>query len=66
MSTALHCPLEAEIIGKERESPSIVTLVLCLTDTAAASAFRFTPGQFNMLYHPGGRRDPRFHRLRSR
>lgn len=53
MSTALHCPMEAEIIGKERESASIVTLVLCLTDAAAASAFRFTPGQFNMLYARG-------------
>jgi NAD(P)H-flavin reductase len=53
MSTDLHCPLEAEIIGKERESRTIVTLTLRLTDADAASAFRFLPGQFNMLYVKG-------------
>ena len=53
MITAGPYPLEAEIIGKEQESPSIVTLTMCLTDTEAANAYRFSPGQFNMLYVKG-------------
>ena len=36
MITAGAYPLEAEVIGVEQESPSIVTLTLCLTDTEAA------------------------------
>ena len=53
MNASLHCPLEARIIGKERESETIVTLVLCLTDPVAAEHYRFAPGQFNMLYVKG-------------
>jgi sulfhydrogenase subunit gamma (sulfur reductase) len=47
-----HCPLEAEILERTEESVSIVTLTVRLTDPAAAGRFRFTPGQFNMLYLP--------------
>ncbi len=53
MITAGHYPLEARIIGKEQESPSIVTLTVCFTDIKAANAYRFSPGQFNMLYVRG-------------
>ena len=53
MITAGHYPLEARIIGREQESPSIVTLTMCFTDTEAANAYRFSPGQFNMLYVQG-------------
>lgn len=47
-----HCPQEAEIIARQQESATIVTLTLRLTDAQAAGRFRFTPGQFNMLYLP--------------
>jgi NAD(P)H-flavin reductase len=42
--------VEAEIVARQQESPAICSLTLRLTDAAAASAYRFTPGQFNMLY----------------
>lgn len=43
-------PMEAEILGRIKESPSIFTLRLRLTDQAARDAYRFAPGQFNMVY----------------
>jgi len=45
-----YLPLEAEVVERLQESPSIFTLRLRLTDTAAREAFRFAPGQFNMVY----------------
>ena len=53
MITAGPYPLEAAVIGVEQESPTIVTLTLCLTDTEAANAYQFSPGQYNMLYIKG-------------
>jgi sulfhydrogenase subunit gamma (sulfur reductase) len=50
VNAARHCPLEAEIVARHQESPSIFSLTLRLTDPAAARAYRFSPGQFNMLY----------------
>ena len=50
MTAALHCPLEAEVITRQQESPSIVSLTVRLTDSVAANNFGFLPGQFNMLY----------------
>ena len=50
MRPALHCPVEAEIILRKQESPSIVSLTVRLTDSAYAERYTFKPGQFNMLY----------------
>ncbi len=46
----LRCPHEAEVIEHIRETPSIFTLRLRFTDPAVNAAYRFEPGQFNMLY----------------
>ncbi len=43
-------PMEAEILTRREESPGLFTLHLRLTDSAAQQAYRFRPGQFNMLY----------------
>ena len=43
-------PLEAIVVERTQESPSIFTLRLRLSDAAAQAAYRFAPGQFNMLY----------------
>lgn len=43
-------PYEAEVMERIQESPTIFTLRLRFTDVARHSVFRFTPGQFNMLY----------------
>lgn len=53
MKMALHCPAEAEIIAREQETPSIVSLTVRLTDSGFANGFQFQPGQFNMLYLHG-------------
>jgi sulfhydrogenase subunit gamma (sulfur reductase) len=45
-----HSPLEAEIVARREESPTIFSLTLRLTEPVAAHAYRFAPGQFNMLY----------------
>lgn len=49
-----HLPQTVEIIERVDETPDIFTLRLAHTDEAAAAAFRFAPGQFNMLYLYGG------------
>jgi NAD(P)H-flavin reductase len=46
----LRQPCEAEIIERIEETPSIFTLRLRFTDPEVHAAYRFTPGQFNMLY----------------
>ncbi len=46
----LHLPREAEIVERVQESPTIFTLRLRFTDSARHAAYRFVPGQFNMLY----------------
>jgi NAD(P)H-flavin reductase len=45
-----HLPLEAEVVERIQESPTIFTLRLRFTDPAKHAAFRFAPGQFNMIY----------------
>ncbi|MGE5087715.1 MAG: FAD/NAD(P)-binding protein [Candidatus Levyibacteriota bacterium] len=45
-----YLPRDAEVVERVQESPSIFTLRLRLTDPALRSAFRFAPGQFNMVY----------------
>jgi sulfhydrogenase subunit gamma (sulfur reductase) len=46
-------PHEAQIVERVQESPSIFTLRLRFTDVAHHAAYRFEPGQFNMLYLHG-------------
>jgi NAD(P)H-flavin reductase len=46
-------PHAATVVARTQESPSIFTLQLRLNDAAAQTAYRFAPGQFNMLYLPG-------------
>jgi len=43
-------PLEAEIIERIQETPTIFTLRLRFTDPEIGRNYRFIPGQFNMLY----------------
>jgi NAD(P)H-flavin reductase len=50
VNSARHCPLEAEILDRRQESPTIFSFSLRLTDPAAERTYRFSPGQFNMLY----------------
>lgn len=44
-----YVPREAEVVERIQESRGIFTLRLRLTDPRAHAAFRFAPGQFNML-----------------
>jgi NAD(P)H-flavin reductase len=46
-------PQPAVIEAIKPEAAGIYTFGLALSDPAAAQAFRFKPGQFNMLYLPG-------------
>ena len=48
-----YLPLQAEIVERIQESPSLFTLRLRFTDPDVHSAFSFEPGQFNMLYLHG-------------
>jgi sulfhydrogenase subunit gamma (sulfur reductase) len=43
-------PHAATVVARTQESPTIFTLRLRLDDAAAQAAYRFAPGQFNMLY----------------
>jgi len=43
-------PFEAEIVDRVEESEHIFTLRLRLTDPGQHEAYRFRPGQFNMVY----------------
>ena len=43
-------PHAATVVARTQESPTIFTLQLRLDDAAAQAAYRFAPGQFNMLY----------------
>ena len=43
-------PHAATVVARTQESPTIFTLQLRLVDDAAQAAYRFAPGQFNMLY----------------
>lgn len=51
-----HAPIDvgpphaATVVSRVQESPTIFTLRLHLDDPDAQAAFRFAPGQFNMLY----------------
>ena len=43
-------PSEVEVVERVQESPDVFTLHLRFTDPAEHAAYRFEPGQFNMLY----------------
>jgi sulfhydrogenase subunit gamma (sulfur reductase) len=43
-------PHAATVVERTQESPTIFTFRLCLDDATAQAAYRFAPGQFNMLY----------------
>lgn len=43
-------PHVATVVARTQESPGIFTLQVRLDDAAAQTAYRFAPGQFNMLY----------------
>lgn len=51
-ATAMGPPWEAEVLSRDDETRSLCTLHLRLTDADARAAYRFLPGQFNMLYVP--------------
>jgi NAD(P)H-flavin reductase len=46
-------PWESEILSRSDEARDLFTLRLRLTDARTRTAYRFVPGQFNMLYLPG-------------
>lgn len=48
-----YLPHEAEVLERTAETPDLFTLRLRLVAAAARTAYRFTPGQFNMLQLPG-------------
>jgi NAD(P)H-flavin reductase len=50
MNANAYLPNEAEVTERIQESASIFTLRLRLTDPATRAAYRFRPGQFNMVY----------------
>ena len=45
-----HLPWQAEVVEKVHESASGFTLRLRITDKGIRNSYRFTPGQFNMIY----------------
>ncbi|MGF1642740.1 MAG: FAD/NAD(P)-binding protein [Thiotrichales bacterium] len=49
----LYLPEEAEIVERTQDSRTIFTWRLRFTDPARQAAYRFQPGQFNMIYLHG-------------
>jgi len=45
-----HLPWPAEVVEKVEESTSVITLRLRIRDNVIRNSYRFTPGQFNMIY----------------
>lgn len=50
MPAKAYLPHEAEIVERIDDAPEIFTLRLRFTDPKTHEAYRFRPGQFNMLY----------------
>jgi NAD(P)H-flavin reductase len=48
-----YLPYTVEVAARTDNSPDVFTLGLRFTDEAAGKAYRFEPGQFNMLYFFG-------------
>lgn len=53
MTFERRIPIQAEVVGRVEESPTIFTLSLRLVDEQQHNNYRFAPGQFNMLYQYG-------------
>lgn len=53
MTFERRMPMQAEIVNRIEESPTIFTLLLRLVDEQQHNNYRFSPGQFNMLYQYG-------------
>ena len=47
-----HLPMPAEVVERIHQTPDIFSLRLRLCSPRARAAYRFAPGQFNMLYLP--------------
>lgn len=45
-----YLPMQAEVVERIQESPTVFTLRLRLTDPEQRAHYRFAPGQFNMIY----------------
>lgn len=45
-----YLPQEAEVVERIQQTKTVFTLRLRFTDPAVAAAYRFQPGQFNMVY----------------
>jgi NAD(P)H-flavin reductase len=45
-----YLPLAAEVVERVEEAPDVYTLRIRLRDGSERAAYRFAPGQFNMLY----------------
>ena len=45
-----HLPWQTEVVERIVESPTVFTLRLRITDPGIRAGYRFTPGQFNMIY----------------
>lgn len=48
--SAFRVPQEAEVLERIQEAPTLFTLRLRFTDPEVQNAYRFDPGQFNMVY----------------
>ncbi len=53
MAFERRIPMQAEVVDRVEESPTIFTLSLRLVDEQQHNNYRFAPGQFNMLYQYG-------------
>ncbi|MCO6413455.1 MAG: FAD/NAD(P)-binding protein [Thiogranum sp.] len=53
MTFERRIPMQAEVVNRVEESPTIFTLSLRLVDEQQHNNYRFAPGQFNMLYQYG-------------
>jgi len=48
-----YLPMTAEVVERVQESATVFTLRLRFTDPDHQAAYRFAPGQFNMVHLPG-------------
>jgi NAD(P)H-flavin reductase len=52
-ATDPHLPIPAQIVGRTQETLTVFTLRLRIADETHRAAYRFNPGQFNMVSLPG-------------
>jgi sulfhydrogenase subunit gamma (sulfur reductase) len=51
--TGSYVPVPAQIVGRTQETLTVFTLQLRIADETRRAAYRFSPGQFNMVSLPG-------------